>query len=75
MDMSNMREISTCDFNKAHSKTLYRSICVPSTVQAYSLCVEYMKSWFLSKFNKDMFKSVYVEGKNIYDDFRSLSKI
>lgn len=37
MDMSNMREISTCDFNKAHSKTLYRSICVPSTVQLEKL--------------------------------------
>ena len=34
-----------------------------------------MKNWFLSKFNKDMFKSIYVDGKNIYDDFRSLSRL
>lgn len=69
------KTITARDFNSIHSKTLYRSICVPSTTQSYSLCVEYMKRWFLSKFNPDTFKSVYTEGKNIYDDFRSLSKL
>ena len=74
---SNIVEITPNEFEKSnnHSKSLYRSICVPSTTQAYSLCVEYMKKWFLSKFNKNMFKSVKEEGKNIYDDFRSMSKI
>lgn len=75
MDMSNFKPISPAEIRKAHSKTLYRSICVPSTIQAYSLCVEYMKNWFLSKFDKDKFKSIYVDGKNIYDDYRTLSKI
>lgn len=75
MDMSNFRPLDTREFANAHSKTLYRSICVPSVVQSYSLCVEYMKNWFLSKFQKDTFKSIYTEGKNIYDDFRPLSKI
>ena len=75
MDMSNLKPIDMSDFNRQHSKTLYRSICVPSTVQAYSLCIEYVKSWFLSKFPQDTFKSVYIDGKNIYDDFRSLSKL
>lgn len=75
MDINNLTPISIEDIEKMHSKTLYRSICVPSTTQAYSLCIEFMKKWFLSKFPKDTFKSVYVEGKNIYDDFRSLSKI
>ena len=74
---SNIVEITPNEFEKSnnHSKSLYRSICVPSTTQAYSLCVEYMKKWFLSKFNKNIFKSVYVDGKNIYDDFRSMSKL
>lgn len=75
MDMTNFKPLSIEDFNKVHSKTLYRSICVPSSTQAYSLCIEYMKNWFLSKFPKDTFKSVYMDGKNIYDDFRSLSKL
>lgn len=58
-----------------HSKTLNRSICMPSMVQAYSLCIEYMKAWFYSKFeNKDFIKSEYIDGKYIYDDFRRLSK-
>ena len=75
MDMSNLKPIDMNAFNQQHSKTLYRSICVPSTVQAYSLCIEYVKNWFLSKFPQDTFKSIYVDGKNIYDDFRSLSKL
>lgn len=74
MDFSNLRPLDMDAFKNRNSKTLYRSICVPSTTQAYSLCVEFMKRWFLSKFPHDTFKSVYVEGKNIYDDFRSLDK-
>lgn len=74
MDMRNLRPLDIDSFNTKHSKTLYRSICVPSTTQSYSLCVEYVKNWFLSKFPKDTFKSVYIEGKNIYDEFRTLDK-
>lgn len=75
MDMSNLKPVDINTIRQQHSKTLYRSICVPSTVQSYSLCIEYVKNWFLSKFPKDTFKSIYVDGKNIYDDFRSLSKL
>lgn len=75
MDMTNFKPLDINEFNRRNSKTLYRSICVPSTVQSYSLCIEYVKQWFLKKFPKDLFKSIYVEGKNIYDDFRSLSKL
>lgn len=74
MDFSNLKPLDVDTFRNRNSKTLYRSICVPSTTQAYSLCVEFMKRWFLSKFPQDTFKSIYVEGKNIYDDFRSLDK-
>lgn len=74
MDMSKMSSISINEIRNNHSKTLYRSICVPSTTQSYSLCIEYIRKWFISKFEKDTFKSVYIEGKNVYDDFRSLSK-
>ena len=75
MDFSTFKPITPDEFKQKHSKTLYRSICVPSTVQAYSLCIEYMKSWFIGKFSPDTFKSIYIEGKNIYDDFRSLTKL
>lgn len=75
MDINNLSSISIDSIRNRHSKTLYRSICVPSATQSYSLCVEYIKKWFLSKFEENTFKSIYVEGKNIYDDFRSLSKM
>lgn len=58
-----------------HSKTLHRNLCIPSTAQSYSLCVEYMKRWFISLFDKNPFKSVYVDGKNLYDDWRRMSSI
>lgn len=75
MDMSTLKPLDIKNFNKQNSKTLYRSICVPSVVQSYSLCIEYIKHWFLSKFPQNTFKSVYIDGKNIYDDFRSLSRV
>lgn len=74
MDFSKLTSITSEDIRKINSKTLYRSICVPSTTQSYSLCVEYMKSWFLSKFEDNTFKSIYVEGKNIFDDTRKLTR-
>lgn len=52
-------------------KQLYSSISIPSTVHSYSIAVEYMKDWFISKFNKDYFKTVHIEGKHVFDDFRS----
>lgn len=75
MDMTNMKPLDIDSLRQSHSKTLYRSICVPSATQSYSLCIEFMKKWFLSKFNNpDTFKSIYTDGKNIYDESRRLDK-
>ena len=76
MDFSNLKPLNIDEFRARNSKTLYRSICVPSSTQSYSLCIEFMKRWFLSKFPENTFKSIYVEGKNIYDDYkrRALNK-
>ena len=74
MDMTNFRPLDINAYRAKHSKTLYRSICVPSAVQSYNLCVEYMKSWFLSKFPPDVFKTVYVEGKYVLDDYRKFNR-
>lgn len=59
--------------NKHHAN-LNRSICVPSAMQSYSLAIQFVKFWFLSKFPPDTFKTIYVEGKNIYDDMRRIPK-
>ena len=34
-----------------------------------------MKRWFISLFDKNPFKSIYVDGKNIFDDYRRLSAV
>lgn len=74
--MENLQPFDIRELRNRHSKILNRSICMPSMTQAYSLCIEYMKHWFYSKFeNKNFIKSEYIDGKYIYDDFRRLSKI
>lgn len=57
---------------------LNRKISIPSEVHGYSLAVDFMQRWFYSKFNRlvtshdgrDFFKTRYVNGKNVFDDFR-----
>lgn len=49
-------------------------IAVPSTIHGYSLGVEYMREWFLEKFDKDFFKTIYINGKSVFDDYRKLSR-
>lgn len=54
--------------------TLHENISIPSEIHGYSLGIEYMKHWFLSKFTGDYFKTVFVNGKHVFDDFRKFSK-
>ena len=58
------------DIIKNHNKKLLSTRLVPSTSHSYALAVEYIKKWFLSKFSKDFFNTIYVEGKNIFDESR-----
>ncbi len=53
---------------------LNTSLVVPSTVNAYSIGVQYAREWFISKFPSDFFKSINIEGRNIFYDFRKMSK-
>ena len=45
------------------------SICVPSAVQAYSIGIQYVKDWLLKKFEPDYFKTVFINGRHITNDF------
>lgn len=54
--------------------TLHESIQIPSKVHVYSLGVEYMRDWFLSKFEDNFFKTVYINGKYIFDDYRRFNR-
>lgn len=49
---------------------LYRNLVLPSYVHGYSLAIEFMKYWFLEKFDKDYFKVVHINGKHVLDDWR-----
>lgn len=53
---------------------LQESISIPSKVHVYSLGVEYMRNWFLKKFDDDYFKTIYVNGKHVFDDFRRFNR-
>lgn len=58
------------DFHQYTKKELYSSISVPSAVNGYSCAVGYMKNWYLSKFKPDYYKSIHIDGKHAFDDFR-----
>lgn len=49
---------------------LYKSLYLPSYVHGYSLAIEYMKGWFLKNFPEEFFKTVYINGKHVLDDWK-----
>lgn len=54
--------------------TLHDYIAIPSEVHAYSLGIEYMRNWFLEQFSEDFFKTVYINGKHVFDDYRRFNR-
>lgn len=55
-------------------KRLYSNLFVPSCTHGYSLAIEFMRSWFLKKFPKDYFKTVYINGKHVLDDYKYFNR-
>lgn len=53
---------------------LYADLYIPSYVNGYSIAMEYMHNWFVSKFPKDFFKTIHIAGKHMFDDFRRFEK-
>lgn len=72
-----MNVISGLGKSKIHwADNLIRNMSIPSVVHSYSLAIEYMKDrWFLPKFGDGFFKTVYVNGKYIFDDQRRFNQI
>lgn len=62
-------------YNKNKRRLMSSSVILPSQYNAYSICTEFMKNWFLDKFKPKFFNSVYVEGKHSFDEFRQFSSI
>lgn len=63
---TNLRPIS---ISKLTKKKLNFNLCVPSHIHAYSICVEYVRNWFLSKFKEDYFKTIYIDGEHILAEY------
>jgi hypothetical protein len=57
------------------TKSLYGNLMLPSYVHGYSLAIEYMSKWFERGFKKDFFKSIYIDGKHVIDDYKKFSKL
>lgn len=56
-------------------RELRSSLSIPSAMNSYSMAIEYMKNWFISKFNNQYFKTVHIDGKHVFDDFRKFDNI
>lgn len=69
----NLIPIDRLDIIKKPHKKLISTVLIPSASHSYALAVEYIKKWFLSKFSKDFFNTIYIEGKNIFDESRRFS--
>ena len=54
-------------------KKLMKNLCVPSASHAYSVCVEFFKNYILDKFPSGYFKTVYIDGKHLFDEFANLN--
>lgn len=73
MNYDNLIPLDKLTLTKKENRKLISTVLVPSASHSYALAVEYVRQWFLSKFDKDYFKTVYIEGKNIFDESRKFT--
>lgn len=64
------REIIRLTNRDRFAPMLYSDLYIPSFVNGYSIGMEYIYNWFLSKFPNGFFKTVHVAGKHPFEDFR-----
>lgn len=67
--------INNTNYDTQKPDKLYKSLITPSVVNSYSIGMQYMKDWFFSKFDKDFFKSTYIEQQHPLADFRKINTI
>lgn len=61
--------------SQEHIKELYSSVSIPSTVNSYSMGIEYIQKWFLDKFAPNYFKTIYVDERHITDEYKNFDQI
>ena len=69
VDMSKREEIKFKSLDR-FKPLLYADLFIPSWVNGYSIGVEFIYNWFLSKFPRNFFRTIHVASKAPYDDFR-----
>ena len=55
-------------------KKIHSNLALPSYVHGYSLAIQFMRDWFISKFEKDYFNTIFVEGRHVLDDYKKFYK-
>lgn len=66
------REIKVQDVDI--SKMLNKNITVAPLHQSYALCIEYMRHWFLQKFNPDFFSWIHTDGSHVFGEMAKIDK-
>lgn len=66
------REIKFQDIKKEIQ--LNKNITVAPLHQSYALCIEYMRHWFLQKFDNDFFSWVHTDGSHVFGEMSKLDK-
>lgn len=66
----NLIPLDRIKVTQKENRKLNSTVLIPSASHSYALAVEYIHKWFLDKFSKDYFKTIYIEGKNIFDESR-----
>lgn len=66
------REIKVQDVSI--SNQLNKNITVAPLHQSYALCIEYMKHWFLEKFEKDFFSWIHIDGSHVFGEISKIDK-
>lgn len=60
--------------NVTVEKQLNRNITVAPLHQSYALCIEYMKHWFLKKFEQDFFSWTHIDGSHVFGDIMKYNR-
>ena len=66
------REIQIKDV--IHEIQLNKNITVAPLHQSYALCVEYMRHWFLQKFDSDFFSWIHTDGSHVFGEMAKIDK-
>ena len=70
----NFDNLVPVNFNSRQEQKMFKNLCIPSAMHAYSVGVEFFKQWVMNKFDPKYFKTVYVDGKHLFDDFSKLNE-